>query len=206
MQPFLSPLEAAEEKEYLRRQRAGDSSARHALMEHNMRLVAHIVKKYNGALTAQEDLMSAGMIGLCKAVDTFDADKGSRLVTYASRCIENEILMLLRQERKVSREVSLYEPLGQDKDGNEMSLIDLLEADMTDVESDLSKRQELALLPAFMRQVLSEKEKRLLAMRYGLDGRRPKTQKEVGDYFGISRSYVSRMEKKALSKLKQCYM
>lgn len=206
MQPFLIPLSPAVEKEYLKNCRLGDRAARHALIEHNLRLVAHIVKKYGNSTTEQEDMMSAGTIGLCKAIDTYDCEKGNRLVTYASRCIENEILMLLRQERKTSRETSLFEPLGKDKDGNEMSLIDVLETMKESVEDEICRSEQVAAIPDSMKQVLTDREKELLILRYGLEGQTPKTQKEVGEIFGISRSYVSRMEKKALAKLRGCLL
>lgn len=204
MQPFLIPLSPAAEKEYLENCRLGDRTARHALIEHNLRLVAHIVKKYGNSTMEQEDMMSAGIIGLCKAIDTYDCRKGKRLVTYASRCIENEILMLLRQERKTSRETSLFEPLGNDKDGNEMTLLDILETVNENVEEEICRNEQVAAIPAAMERVLTEKEKQLLVLRYGLQGQTPKTQKEVGEIFQISRSYVSRMEKKALAKLRGC--
>ena len=203
LQPFLKPFDPTAEKECLAQYRNGNKQARKELIEHNLRLVAHIAKKYSASSVEQEDMMSAGMIGLCKAVDTFDYDKGNRLVTYASRCIENEILMLLRQERKRGRETSLYEPLGKDKDGNEMSLIDILEDNEEDILVQLEQQEQVKRLPFCMEKVLTKKERQLLILRYGLLGGEPKTQKEVGELFGISRSYVSRMEKKALLKLRQ---
>jgi RNA polymerase sporulation-specific sigma factor len=205
LQPFLNPLSAIEEKKLLEKCRDGDRAARHALIEHNLRLVAHIVKKYSASAIPTQDLMSAGTIGLCKAVDTYDMKKGNRLVTYASRCIENEILMLLRQERKTVRETSLYEPLGKDKDGNEMSLIDILEENTEPVEDVLCRHELIEQLPWLLEHVLTPTERRLIALRYGLAGNEPHTQKEVGQLFGISRSYVSRMEKKTLLKLKASY-
>ena len=203
MQPFYKPLTSTLEQQYLRKCREGDSEARKVLIEHNLRLVAHIVKKYTSASLEQEDMMSVGMIGLCKAVDTYNMEKGNRLVTYASRCIENEILMLLRQERKRGRDTSLYEPLGKDKDGNEMSLIDILEDEQEEILVQLEQRELTKRLPLCMKEVLTAKEQQLITLRYGLNRQDAKTQKEVGELFGISRSYVSRMEKKALRKLRE---
>lgn len=203
MQPFLVPLSSESEREYLKKCKAGDNKARCALIEHNMRLVAHIAKKYVGTMVDQEDLMVVGTIGLCKAVDSFSVDKGSRLATYAARCIENEMLMLLRQERKNQREVSLFEPIGKDKDGNDMTWIDLLETREASAEEQLWQKQNLADLPKWMEEVLNAEERQLLFLRYGLDGQTSKTQREVGDLFGISRSYVSRLEKKAIGKLRK---
>ena len=203
MQPFYKPLTSTLEQQYLRKCREGDLAARAILIEHNLRLVAHIVKKYTSASLEQEDMMSVGMIGLCKAVDTYNIDKGNRLVTYASRCIENEILMLLRQERKRGRDTSLYEPLGKDKDGNEMSLIDILEDEQEDVLVQIEQKELCKRLPLCMKEVLTVKEQQLIMLRYGLNHWEAKTQKEVGEMFGISRSYVSRMEKKALRKLRE---
>ncbi len=206
MPPFLNPLSIAAEEECIEKCHKGDRNARHQLIEHNLRLVAHIVKKYNNSSIAGEDLMSAGVIGLCKAIDTYNEKKGNRLVTYASRCIENEILMLLRQERKMTKETSLFEPLGKDKDGNEMNLIDVLEMDGIDPLDNLCHIEQLEQIGIYMQDVLTDYEKELLTLRYGLDGTKAKTQREVGEIFGISRSYVSRMEKKALSKLRKCFI
>ena len=203
MQPFYKPLTSTLEQQYLRKCREGDPEARKILIEHNLRLVAHIVKKYTSASLEQEDMMSVGMIGLCKAVDTYNMEKGNRLVTYASRCIENEILMLLRQERKRGRDTSLYEPLGKDKDGNEMSLIDILEDEQEEILVQLEQRELTNRLPLCMKEALTKKEQQLIILRYGLNQQEAKTQKEVGELFGISRSYVSRMEKKALRKLRE---
>lgn len=203
MQPFLVPLPSELEKEYLEKCKSGDSKARCALIEHNMRLVAHIAKKYVGTTVEQEDLMAVGTIGLCKAVDSFSVEKGNRLATYAARCIENEMLMLLRQERKNQREVSLFESIGTDKDGNDMTWMDLLESKEPSPEETLWREQSLANLPIWLKEALDEEERTLLVMRYGLDGKTARTQREVGDLFGISRSYVSRLEKRAIGKLRR---
>ena len=205
MQPFLAPLSKAEEKQYIKALSAGDKNARNKLIEKNIRLVAHVVKKYVNTYTEQEDLLDIGVVGLLKAVDTYDETKGNHLATYAVRCIENEILMQLRQERKISREVSIYEPLGKDKDGNETNLMDMLESATPDVLETIEKREQLGKIPEFMKQALTGREQELIRLRYGLFGEEVHTQKEVGALFGISRSYVSRMEKKALKKLRQCY-
>lgn len=207
MQSFPNPLSAKEEGEMLKRKEDGDEAARQILIEHNLRLVAHIVKKYHATVNESEDLLSIGTIGLIKAIDTFRIDRGIRLATYASRCIENEILMMLRVEKKRSREVSLYDPIGSDKEGNEISLLDVLENETAQACDELIEQieheEELEMVLRFYKQYLSEREKKIICMRYGIDGKKPQTQKEVGKALGISRSYVSRIEKKALEKLKK---
>ena len=190
MKTFPKPLSAGEEKEYLERCKEGDQSARDMLIEHNMRLVAHVVKKYQGSDYDMEDLLSVGTIGLIKAVNTFNVDKGSRLATYAARCVENEILMLLRASRKYSKEVSLFEPIGVDKDGETVSLVDVIEMDNKET-----------LYEAF-ESCLTETEKTVLGMRYGLYRGKEHTQREIAGKLGISRSYVSRIEKKAIEKIR----
>lgn len=176
--------------------------ARKQLIEHNMRLVAHIVKKYQNSEKELEDLLSIGTIGLIKAIDSFHVEKGIRLATYASRCIENEILMVFRSEKKLSRDVYLYDSVGSDKEGNDVSLIDLLEGETCDITEGLVLDEELKQLRKLFGTVLTEKEQKILRMRYGI-GQREMTQKEVGKVYGISRSYVSRLEKRALEKLKK---
>lgn len=176
--------------------------ARKQLIEHNMRLVAHIVKKYQNSEKEMEDLLSIGTIGLIKAIDSFHVEKGIRLATYASRCIENEILMVFRSEKKLSRDVYLYDSVGSDKEGNDVCLIDLLEGEACDITESLVLDEELKQLRKLFGTVLTEKEQKLLCMRYGL-GQKEMTQKEVGKVYGISRSYVSRLEKRALEKLKK---
>jgi RNA polymerase sporulation-specific sigma factor len=203
MQSFLKPLSAEEERKYLSRLKDGDMEARNQLVEHNLRLVAHIVKKYNNLERDTDDLISIGTIGLIKAVNTYDETKGNRLVTYASRCIENELLMLFRKEKKCAREVSLYEPIGTDKEGNEISLLDIIRCEDDNilnllVYSSNVKRlyEELAALP-------DKRQQKVLILRYGLYGGEELPQREVARLLGISRSYVSRIEKRALEQLRK---
>lgn len=202
MKTFLSPLNATEEKEYLRRQKEGDQEAKKVLVERNMRLVAHISKKYQNAEEEMEDLISIGTIGLIKAVSTFQEGHGSKLATYAARCIENELLMYFRSKKKCSREVSLYEPIGTDKEGNQIQLMDIVEAGEKDVVEQLELKRQIVRLYELMPDVLDEREKEILHLRYGLKNRKPVTQREIAEKLNISRSYVSRIEKKALEKLK----
>ena len=197
---FPLPLSAREERESLAAMAAGDESARNRLIEHNLRLVAHVVKKYYAAREDQDDLISIGTIGLIKAVGTFDAGKNARLATYACRCIENEILMYFRTQRKQSQEVSLSEPIDSDSDGNAISLMYVIRCDDQMLEEiDLSDRR--GLLHRYLAEELDGREREILALRYGLGGREPRTQRETAEKLGISRSYVSRIEKKALAKL-----
>lgn len=203
MQPFLPPFTEEQEKECVKRCQNHDRKARGQLIEHNLRLVAHIVRKYSGTSVSTEDLMSIGTIGLCKAVDTYSLQKGNRLATYAARCIENEILMVLRQEHKYAREVSLFEPLGADKDGNEMMIVDILESEQPLAQDIAIKREQMERIPKVMAACLSEKEQQILSLRYGLWGKEPMTQRDVAGRFGISRSYVSRIEKKAIEKMRK---
>ena len=202
LQSFPKPLTADEERFYLERYRSGDEEAKNILIEKNLRLVAHIVKKYNNSGRDIDELIAIGIVGLVKAVNTFDADKGNRIVTYAARCIENELLMMLRSERKLTREVSLYDPIGTDKEGNEISLLDIIESQETDVVEQMTLDSNIRQLYENIDGVLSRREKEIISLRYGLDGSNPVTQREIADMMGISRSYVSRIEKKALEKLK----
>lgn len=202
MKTFLSPLNATEEKEYLRRQKEGDPEAKKVLVERNMRLVAHISKKYQNAEEEMEDLISIGTIGLIKAVSTFQENHGSKLATYAARCIENELLMYFRSKKKSSREVSLYEPIGTDKEGNQIQLMDVVEVDEKDVVEQLELKRQIVRLYELIPDVLDEREKEILQLRYGLKNQKPATQREIAEKMHISRSYVSRIEKKALEKLK----
>lgn len=205
MKSFPKPLSAAEEKEYLRQCKLGDKTAREVLIERNLRLVAYIVKKYNANDKNVDDLISIGTIGLIKAIDTFDITKGIRLATYASRCIDNELLMMLRSDKKQAKEIYLYEPIGADKEGNEINLLDIIES----VDEDIAERMELedniGKLGSFVEEILNEREKEIIKLRYGLDNDKEVTQREIADRLGISRSYVSRIEKKALRKLKSAY-
>jgi len=202
---FPDPLTAEEEREYLKKAREGDKSARDLLIERNMRLVAHIVKKYNYADRDMEDLISIGTIGLIKAVNTFNEEKGSRLVTYAARCIDNELLMMLRAEKKHSRETSIYEPLGTDSEGNFISLMDILESEEVDIAEQLELESNVKKLKVLVKTVLTDRERQIIVLRYGLHNGREVTQREIAKAYGISRSYVSRIEKKALLKLREAY-
>lgn len=206
MKTFQKPLTAQEEKEYLDRFQAGDQNARDILIERNMRLVAHVVKKYQGLDEDLDDLISVGTIGLIKAVSTFDASKSVRLSTYAARCIDNELLMLLRQRKKKSREVSLYDPIGTDKEGNEISLLDIIETIPFDVVEHYTTNEDIVLLSRFLNSSLTDKEYEVIKLRYGLFGEEELTQREIAKRLNISRSYVSRIEKNALLKLRQCFL
>ena len=203
MKTFPKPLSHGEEKLYLKRCKEGDQTARNMLIEHNMRLVAHVVKKYQCQDYDTEDLLSAGTIGLIKAVNTFDVDKGYRLATYAARCVENEILMLLRAGKKRAKEVSLFEPIGTDKDGETVSLVDVIEMENPKTIDQLILDQDIKELYQAFDQKLTENEKQVISMRYGLFKGKEHTQREVAGVLGISRSYVSRIEKKAIGKLRE---
>lgn len=205
MQSFPKPLTAKEEKECLARCRSGDESARNLLIEKNLRLVAYIARKYNVGDKDMDDLISIGTIGLIKGIDTFDESKNIRLATYAARCIDNELLMMLRAEKKTAKDVYLYDTIGSDKEGNEINLIDVIEHYDEDVVERVTTEGRIARLQEFMGRVLSERERDILCMRYGLDGSKEKTQREIAAMYHISRSYVSRIEKKALHKLRKCY-
>lgn len=202
MKTFPKPLSAREEKEYLERCNEGDQLARDVLIERNMRLVAHVVKKYQSPDYDIEDLLSVGTIGLIKAVNTFKVDKGSRLATYAAKCVENEILMLFRASKKLSKEVSLFEPIGVDKDGEAVSLVDIIEMENKETIDTMILKQDVKELYEAFDSSLSDTEKTVIRMRYGLFRGKEHTQREIAAQLGISRSYVSRIEKKALEKLK----
>ena len=201
---FPKPLSEKQEREYLRRMHEGDAAARNRLVEHNLRLVAHIIKKYYGVQTEQDDLVSIGTIGLIKAIDTFKPDKNIRLSSYASRCIENEILMHFRSSKKTAQDVSLNETIDTDKDGNPLTLMDIMAVD-DNILDELDKKLNSRKLGQFIREELTERERRIIIMRYGLGNREPMTQKTVAKVMNISRSYVSRIETKALKKLKKRY-
>ena len=203
MKTFLKPLTTEEETFYLRKCRQGDKAARDVLIERNLRLVAHIVKKYQGTgEETEDDLISIGTIGLIKAVSTYDMTKGSRLATYAARCIDNELLMMLRSRKKFSREVSLYEPIGTDKEGNEIHLLDIVEGKEQDITDQCIQKERILKLHVFLREVLSPLEYEVIKYRYGLFGEKELTQRVLGKRLGISRSYVSRIEKNAVLKLR----
>ena len=199
---FPRPLKAEEERMYLERCAQGDLEARNVLVEHNLRLVAHIVKKYYAQTGDQDDLISIGTIGLIKGISTFKADKNVRLATYASRCIENEILMYLRKSSSQRNEVSLDEPLNTDWDGNELLLSDVLGTDADTVMRPIEADVDRQLLGAAIEK-LSDREREIIVLRFGLNGRREQTQKEVADRLGISQSYISRLEKRIINRLKR---
>lgn len=206
MQTFQKPLSSGEEAFYVRLLRTGnDEEAKRAkdiLIERNLRLVAHVAKKYQNVDEDMEDLISIGCIGLIKAVETFDAGKG-RLATYACRCIDNELLMLLRSKKKTAREVSLFEPIGQDKEGNEIRLVDVIEQEQTDTVDLMEFKRNVRKMFLLLEECLNDREREIIRLRYGLGEVKPVTQNEIGERFGISRSYVSRIEKRALNKLRE---
>lgn len=197
---FPQPLSASEERKYLKRMAEGDADARNILIEHNLRLVAHIVKKFENTGEDTEDLISIGTIGLIKAIESYSEGKGTKLATYAARCIENEILMHLRALKKTKKDVSLHDPIGQDKEGNEISLIDVLQSEAEDVFDTIQLNMELEKVKQFF-DILDEREKQVIIGRFGLNLEKEKTQREIAKELGISRSYVSRIEKRALMKM-----
>ena len=208
MQTFQKPLTSGEEAHYVQLLKNGSAEerqeAKDVLIERNLRLVAHIVKKYQNVDEDIEDLLSVGCIGLIKAVETIDSGKG-RLATYACRCIDNELLMLLRSKKKTAREVSLFEPIGQDKEGNEIRLVDVIEQQQTDAAERMELNDSIRKMFSFIEEKLTGREREIICLRYGLGDLEPITQNEIGERFGISRSYVSRIEKRALNKLKNCF-
>nr|WP_305181789.1 RNA polymerase sporulation sigma factor SigK [uncultured Schaedlerella sp.] len=202
MKSFPNPLTPSEEKYYIQKYTEGDLQAKHILIERNLRLVAHVIKKYQYLDEDQEDLISIGTIGLIKAVATFNAEKGNRLAAYASKCIDNEILMYLRSRKKTSKEISLYEPIGTDREGNEINLYDIIETEEEDVPERLYLKENIQKLYEKVENELSQREKLVLKMRYGLYNGEEYTQREIARQLGISRSYVSRIEKSAVEKLR----
>lgn len=198
---FPQPLSADEEKEYLERYQSGDDAAKNILIERNLRLVAHIVKKYSNVGTDMDDLISIGTIGLIKGITSFDPNKCTRLATYAARCIENEILMSIRANRKQKNETSLHAPIGMDQEGNEISLLDIICTENDTIFDQVDLEMEVRKLYEHIRLVLKPREKEILLLRYGLNNQDEMTQREIAQKMGISRSYVSRIEKKALKKL-----
>ena len=226
MKTFLSPLTPEQENECLKKLKKGSLEARNELTLHNMRLVAHVAKKYQNSEedmehnlrlvvyiakkfdntgVGVEDLISIGTIGLMKAIATYKEDYGSRLATYAARCIDNELLMYFRAKKKVSREVSLYEPIGMDKEGNQIHLLDIVESEEPDVVEMMERTRQIEKLLGLVPKVLQERELYIIVHRYGLFGNKAMTQREIASAVGISRSYVSRIEKKALDKLKKSF-
>ena len=199
---FPKPLTEKEEQFYVQQMEQNIPQARNILIEHNLRLVAHIAKKYTGPAFSQDDLISIGTIGLIKAVNTYTSEKSTRLATYAARCIENEILMSIRASRKLKSEISLNQPIGMDQDGNEISFNDILGTDDDEIIDSISLKIQVSKLYDALHHVLTPREQQVIIKRYGLDGREPLPQREIAKLLKISRSYVSRIEKKALEKLK----
>ena len=202
MKSFPPPLTADEERYYLQKYAKGDTNAKNVLIEHNLRLVTHIIKKYQHLEDDPDDLISIGTIGLIKAIATFNTEKNTKLATYACRCIENEILMMLRGKKKINRETSLYEPIGTDHEGNEIQLYDIIESNDKEPFENLALKDDSILLYQILEKALTDREKKVLIMRYGLYQHEPFTQKQISRELGISRSYVSRIEKRALEKLR----
>lgn len=201
MKTFKNPLSPEEEQKYLQLYKENhDQNAKNILIERNLRLVAHIVKKYQ---STEElcDLISIGTIGLIKAINTFDEKKGNRLATYAARCIDNELLMMFRSKRKTMREISLYDPIGNDAEGNEINLLDILESKEKDAYEQLALKDDTKRLYENFDKLLTPREQQIIKLRYGLLGYPETTQKDIANILGISRSYVSRIEKKAIEKL-----
>lgn len=198
---FPQPLSPEEEQKYVEMYKNGSEEARNILIERNLRLVAHIVKKYSSNGNDCDDLISIGTIGLIKAISTFDQQKGTRLATYAARCIENEILMQIRSNKKIQAEVSLQDPIGVDKEGNEITLIDIIGNETESIVDEVELKMQVKKLYNKMKSVLKNREKVVLELRYGLLNGTTKTQREIAKMLGISRSYVSRIEKKAIKKL-----
>ncbi len=199
---FPPPLSAKEEKECLIAYKNGDAYAKNKLIEHNLRLVAHIIKKYYSNSTQQDDLISIGTIGLIKAINTFDVDKGTRLATYAARCVENEILMYFRAQKKTAQDISINEPIDTDSEGNPLTLMDIISTEDEIIE-DIYKMTMIKKLRGEIGKISNPRERTIIILRYGLDGNNPLTQLEVSERLGISRSYVSRIEKKVLTKLRR---
>lgn len=199
-QAFPNPLTPEEEEYYLNQMAQGDKEAREKLIEHNLRLVAHIVKKYQNQSDDKEDLISIGTIGLIKAIDSFSPDKGTKLATYAARCIDNEILMLFRSTKKMRNDVSLYDPIGFDKEGNEIRLIDVVRDEEKDLNDVIIQQLAIEKIEKNL-NALTERERDIIIRRFGLGNHEEETQQEIAKSYGISRSYVSRIEKRALMKL-----
>lgn len=200
---FPNPLSEKEEKYYIEASENGDEEAKKILIERNLRLVAHVARKYSSQFYTMDDFISIGTIGLIKAVNTYRSSRSTRLATYAARCIENEILMVIRSSKKNNAEVSINVPIGTDKDGNEISLNDILGTDPDEIADDLDLKIRIHKMLDTLDHILTDREKKVLIYRYGILGVAPRTQREVAAILGISRSYVSRIEKKALEKLRE---
>lgn len=203
MEPFLSPLSVVEERDCLERLQNSDETAREKLILHNMRLVAHVVKRYSSSAEDPEDLISIGTIGLLKAVNTFHPDKGSKFSTYAIRCIENEILMFFRSRKKMRSEVSIFEPIGTDKEGHAILLYDILEGENADFVLMTEQKSMMQKMMENLNRILTPRELEIIGYRYGIGGKKELTQREIAARMNISRSYVSRIEKRALGKIKK---
>lgn len=201
---FPSPLPAKEEQRFLAEMKNGSANARSKLIEHNLRLVAHIVKKYYPTYAEQDDLISIGTIGLIKGIDTFQPERNIRLATYASRCIENEILMYFRAQKKTNQEVSMDDPIEKDSEGNPLTLMDVIPVEDT-IADDIDMQMKTGKIQGFVNRLKDKRERDIIIMRYGLNGKEPLTQKEAAEKLGISRSYVSRIEKKALAQLRRFF-
>lgn len=198
---FPKPLSAKDEQFYIERYKNGDMAARDVLIEHNLRLVAHIAKKYSNSSEDNEDIISIGTIGLIKGITSFDPSKGTRLATYAARCVDNEILMLMRTQKKTQGDVSLSETIGVDKEGNQIMLIDILKSDTADIFDKINTDIQVRQLYENIKSELDERERKVIILRYGIGGTKAYIQREVAKLLNISRSYVSRIEKKAVGKL-----
>ena len=203
-QNFPPPLSHAEETELFTKMRGGDMAARAKLIEHNLRLVSHIIRKYYSSYNAQDELLSIGSLGLIKAIDSFKSEKGTRFATYGAKCVQNEILMFFRASKKSANEISINETIDIDKDGNPLTYLDIISIDDT-ITEDIELKIHIEHARELVESVLDEREKEIIVLRYGLMGYDPKTQREVAKYLNISRSYVSRIEKKALGKLKEAF-
>lgn len=203
-QNFPPPLSREEEAEMFERMKGGDKAARDILIERNLRLVSHIIKKYYSAYEAPEELISVGSYGLVKAVDSFKSGYGTRFATYGARCVQNEILMYFRSQKKLQNEVSINDQIDVDKDGNPLTYLDIISTD-EDIPDEVDTRAHVERLRELIEKVLDDREREILVLRYGLAGYQPRTQREVASYLGISRSYVSRIEKKALGELREAF-
>lgn len=202
---FPTALSAKDEKDYFIKYKAGDENAKNVLVEHNLRLVAHIIKKYSTNPNDQDDLISIGTIGLIKAVNTFDGSKGTKFATYASKCIDNEILMYFRSQKKSAQDISINEPIDSDSEGNPLTLMDIVSIEDT-IADDINDKIEITKLYEYIEALNSEREKEIIIMRYGLYGTVPMTQKQIAKKLDISRSYVSRIEKRVLEKLRNKFI